>query len=283
MAKLKSKKLKEISKEPLNDTKNSVENAEQCVSDKESRLKMVENFEKNKNEYTVGLMVSPEVGGSETIAQYSGLIVDDHKLWIEYSEEEHDEETIRKKIEEKKDHNELLKIELMLRLTDDSSVVVQGSLKQAERMLITQAKTLDVIFNNFAQKAAKIPLEDLTYLKCIDGLLRLSFKAQSQCRATLETLANIKNPPNIAFVKQQNVANQQQINNNQNTAECDRTSLARENKNVSNKLLERKDGQRLDFGKKAKASGNDSELEALGSLYRPKNGGRKSKGKRKRP
>ena len=174
-------------------------------------------------------------------------------------------------------------MKLIARLVSGSSDVIKGNLEQAERMLITQAKTLDIIFNKFAQKAAKIPLKDLGQLKCIDTCLRLAFKAQSQSRATLETLSNIKNPPHIAFVKQQNVANQQQINNNQNTAERKRTFLARENKNVSNKLLERKDGQRLDFGKKAKASGNDSELEALGLLHRPKNSGRKSEGKPKRP
>jgi hypothetical protein len=34
--------------------------------------------------------------------------------------------------------------------------------------------------------------------------LRLGLKAQSQCRATLETLAAIKNPRPVAFVQQAN-------------------------------------------------------------------------------
>jgi hypothetical protein len=34
----------------------------------------------------------------------------------------------------------------------------------------------------------------------------LALKAQSQCRATLETLAAIKNPQPVAFVRQANIA-----------------------------------------------------------------------------
>ena len=37
-------------------------------------------------------------------------------------------------------------------------------------------------------------------------LLRIGLKSQSQCRATLETLAQIKNPP-IVYAKQANITN----------------------------------------------------------------------------
>ncbi len=44
--------------------------------------------------------------------------------------------------------------------------------------------------------------------------LRLALKAQGQCRATLETLAVIKNPTALTFVKQANIAHgPQQVNN----------------------------------------------------------------------
>jgi mRNA-degrading endonuclease RelE of RelBE toxin-antitoxin system len=53
--------------------------------------------------------------------------------------------------------------------------------------------------NNFGQ-----------YMKAAETYLRLALKAQSQCRATLETLAEIKNPrPYI----QNNRAEYQQVNN----------------------------------------------------------------------
>jgi hypothetical protein len=43
--------------------------------------------------------------------------------------------------------------------------------------------------------------------------MRLALKAQGQCRATLETLAAIKNPP-VVFAKQRNISHgHQQVNN----------------------------------------------------------------------
>lgn len=44
------------------------------------------------------------------------------------------------------------------------------------------------------------------YLNATDTYLRLALKAQAQCRATLQTLAEIKNPRPVAFVKQANIA-----------------------------------------------------------------------------
>ena len=41
----------------------------------------------------------------------------------------------------------------------------------------------------------------------------MGLKAQSQCRATIEALATIKNPLNVALVNQANIANNQQVNN----------------------------------------------------------------------
>ena len=47
----------------------------------------------------------------------------------------------------------------------------------------------------------------------LDRYLRLALKAQSQCRATLETLAVIKNPP-VVYVRQANVTTgPQEVNN----------------------------------------------------------------------
>jgi hypothetical protein len=74
---------------------------------------------------------------------------------------------------------------------------------------------------------------------------KLALKAQSQCRATLETLAAIKHPQPITFVRQANVAHgPQQVNNSTpSTAESTR---ARELENAPNELLEQHGNQRLD-------------------------------------
>ncbi|MDT4288453.1 hypothetical protein RO575_02670 [Methylomonas sp. MO1] len=55
---------------------------------------------------------------------------------------------------------------------------------------VPQAHTLNELFNNLARKA-----HGQEYLKNYEAFLKLALKAQSQCRATLETLSNIKNPP----------------------------------------------------------------------------------------
>lgn len=85
-----------------------------------------------------------------------------------------------------------------------------GDLKHAESTLTAQAATLDAIFNEMARRAA---LNMGEYLEATERYMRLALKAQGQCRATLETLAAIKNPP-VIFAKQANIANgPQQVNN----------------------------------------------------------------------
>ena len=103
--------------------------------------------------------------------------------------------------------------------------VNNGNMQRPEAMLLAQAHTLDQLFNTLAQRAHKRE----TVTSC-EIHLRLAFKAQNQCRSTLETLAAIKNPP-VVFAKQANISSgHQQINNG--TA-----SHAGEIKNQQNKLL----------------------------------------------
>jgi hypothetical protein len=65
-----------------------------------------------------------------------------------------------------------------------------------------------VMFNQLARKATHCE-----YLNQMEANLRLALKAQAQCRATLEAPAEIKNPRPVAFVKQQNVGHNVQVNN----------------------------------------------------------------------
>jgi hypothetical protein len=86
-----------------------------------------------------------------------------------------------------------------------------GDLARAEALLTAQAHTLDQIFNNLARRAAVNAGE---YMGACETYLRLALKAQSQCRATVEALATIKNPQRVAFVQQANIAHgPQQVNN----------------------------------------------------------------------
>src|SRR5689334_10192850 len=69
-----------------------------------------------------------------------------------------------------------------------------------------------------------------------DTYMRMALRAQSQCRATLETLAAIKNPP-VVFAKRTNVTTgPQQINNG-----VAPSSRVGENESSPSKLLEAND------------------------------------------
>lgn len=77
--------------------------------------------------------------------------------------------------------------------------------------LTEHAAALDAIFTELARRGA---LNLGEYLSASETYLRLALKAQSQCHATLETLAEIKNPHPVAFVQQANIAHgPQQVNN----------------------------------------------------------------------
>ncbi len=86
--------------------------------------------------------------------------------------------------------------------------VHRGDLRETESLLTVQAVTLNTMFTHLASLAAKTE-----YVDHLDRYMRLALKAQGQCRATLETLATIKNPP-VVFARQANIAQgPQQVNN----------------------------------------------------------------------
>ena len=86
-----------------------------------------------------------------------------------------------------------------------------GDMRSSETMLVGQAGALNAIFAELSRRAA---LNLGEYPEAFERYMRLALKAQAQARATLETLANIKNPP-VVFARQANINNggQQQVNN----------------------------------------------------------------------
>ncbi len=162
-----------------------------------------------------------------------------------------------------KEFGELSINKLVDSLVKQSELANKGDLSRAEAILITQAHTLDAIFHKLARDATKAE-----YLNQFDMKLRLALKAQSQCRSTLETLAAIKNPPPVAFVRQANIAHgPQQVNN---TAAVEGVP-AEKSKIRPNKVLEHQHDKRLDLGTPGETSCVDSSLETLGAVHRSKN------------
>ena len=123
------------------------------------------------------------------------------------------------------------------RVGELSTKSVKESSKDLEYMLTSQAIALDSIFNRLAVQAqasvGKHP-------KVVDTYLRLALKAQSQCRATAETLAVLKSPRQ--YINQTNVAGAMQINIDMENAHVDRRAESQD-------------------------AASDSRVEALGEIY----------------
>lgn len=104
---------------------------------------------------------------------------------------------------------ELSLTEMVAALKEQTGRVTGGDMAGVEQVLVAQMLTMNVMFSELSRRAA---LNMGTYLDPTEKYLRLALKAQSQCRATAETLAVIKNPP--IFAKQANIAHgPQQVNN----------------------------------------------------------------------
>jgi hypothetical protein len=139
-------------------------------------------------------------------------------------------------------------------------------------MLTTQAHTLDTIFNQLARLSQANVGQ---YLEAADRFMRLALKAQSQCRATIETLAEIKYPKPVAFVRQANIANgPQQVNNRHFETSTRAGAGAEKSENQQSKLLEQSNGERLECGAKGAPGGTDTPLETVGAVDRAENDGR---------
>lgn len=152
-------------------------------------------------------------------------------------------------------------------LTVQTMAANDGDLGRGEAMLTAQAHVLDAIFNNLARRAI-----NSEYMDNLDRYLKLALRAQSQCRATWETLSTMKNPPMVGYVRQANIAHgHQQVNNAPSTAA--ETSHARENADLQNKLLEENDGERLDIGATGTASRANPAMAPLGKGDRTEDAG----------
>lgn len=146
-------------------------------------------------------------------------------------------------------------------LTDKVAKVVAGDLSGAEAMLTAQATALDAIFTEMARRAA---LNMGEYLAASDTYMRLALKAQSQCRTTLEALAEIKNPRSVAFVKQANIAHGPQQVNNAPTHAGNTINPPNELSGVSHELLS-------DTRASQAASRINTPLETVGEVHRATN------------
>jgi hypothetical protein len=146
---------------------------------------------------------------------------------------------------------------------EKASAVQAGNLVGLEETLTAQAVALDAIFNEMARRAA---LNRGKYINVTETFLRLGLKAQAQCRATLQTLFEMKCPQPVAFVKQANIANgPQQVNNGVAIRPLPHAGISM---SQSNELLELSHDQRLDTRTAGAAGGTHPQLETGGAVVR---------------
>lgn len=152
-------------------------------------------------------------------------------------------------------------------LTDNVS---RNDLSGLERMLAAQIYTLDQIFHLMMRRG----VGDGLSLEHCKAYMNCALRAQSQTRAAIETMAEIKNPK--PFMQQQNIAYNQQINN---SARSDRNAspvprVRERNRKAPNKLLsDRKELTRapLDSGGTQTSISTNPDMEAVGAIHRPTN------------
>lgn len=149
--------------------------------------------------------------------------------------------------------------DVLASLNECADKIKGGDLTRIEAMLGGQAAALNTMFAELARRGA---LNMGRYIGPAETYLKLALRTQSQCRATLETLAAIKSPP-VVFAKQANIAHgPQQVNNDSAGIAC-----AEEIENQPSKLMEHDHGQRLDTGTTAAASGSNPPMETVAAIH----------------
>jgi hypothetical protein len=136
-------------------------------------------------------------------------------------------------------------------MTETAKRINANNLQEVEATLVSQATAMNIMFTELGRRAALNMGENLD---ASERYFRMALKAQNQCRMTLETLSNIKNPP-VIYAKQANITNgPQQVNNH---------AHAGENKNQPIKVLEQSNDERMDGGTQSQTSVSNSELETM--------------------
>lgn len=148
-------------------------------------------------------------------------------------------------------------------LTAITRDVRAGNLAAAESLLIQQSVVLNAVFTELATRSQ---LNLGNNLDLAERYMRLALKAQNQCRATVETLAAVKNPP-VVFAKQANFAQgHQQVNNGVTPPTPTHAATSEPG---TTELLEGNHGQRLDTRTKSASGSADPQLAPVGDIDRP--------------
>lgn len=118
-----------------------------------------------------------------------------------------------------------------------------------------QART-EVLFNRMTREAC-----NTTYIPQSEALLSIALRAQNQSRKTIAVLADLKCPKRATFIKQQNNAVNQQVNNATPPAK------SKKSENVTNELLSEGMYETVDFARARETIAVDPSVETLVSVH----------------
>lgn len=159
-------------------TKSKNETKNETKSETSPALQLSEADIEARNRYMADAVISPDFSAATVVSAYL-----------------------------KPDKIDLLALMEQLRAQHES--LASGNLSQAENMLMSQAVALQSIFTKLAIRALSTNGVDQ-----IQSILGLALRAQSGSRASLQALGELKNPRQVTFAKQANIANgSQQVNN----------------------------------------------------------------------
>lgn len=138
-------------------------------------------------------------------------------------------------------------------ISEANQAMQRGDLSHLESVLYAQVETLNTMFHSALYRA-----NTSEYINQYKQYQDCAFKAQNQCRRTVMAIAEMKSPKKATFIRQQNNAVNQQINNSDS----------------ENELMEAQHGERLDRGASKKAIGADTFMGAMEESDRAKNSSR---------
>lgn len=145
-------------------------------------------------------------------------------------------------------------------LSDKLKAIQDGDMQPIEAMLISQAQALQTMFVTLGRMAA-----NKTQLAQYTAFMNMALKAQSQSRATIQALIELKYPKQATFVNQANIANgHQQVNNFSDQNNTQTPARVEKISNQSNELLEINNGsQTMDIRATETAGNQDKAVAAV--------------------
>lgn len=158
-------------------------------------------------------------------------------------------------------HDDLDLVTVLKEVSKGISKINSGDITDIETMLMTQAQTLNIFFHRMLSQVPHIEM-----INQIQLFSEIALRAQNQARKTLAALAEIKHPRRATFIKQQNNAINQQVNNQPNNS--NKIENIKNPEKIANELLSEVPHEKMDIGEAGKTIPNHTPSEAMAKIHR---------------